>query len=223
MHRSWLVPLLSGLLAVVIVTGVVAVATHDSRPSAAPTRPTTTTGPAPSTTSTTAAPATTSTTVAAAPAPGSVEAFVPVAEKFVEQHRGLTFKQPVPVTVLDDAAFRKKLAADDTPDDPAEIQKSQKDLRALGLIPPGLDLAKTENELLGGDVSGFYDSKAKALFVRGVAATPYVREVIVHELTHAVQDQYFGLDRPGLTNRDDEAFDGFQALYEGDAERVRGE
>ena len=144
---------------------------------------------------------------------------MPVAEKFVEQHRGLTFKSPVKVTVLDDAAFRKQLLADNQ-DDPTEEQKSQKELRALGLIPPGLDLSKAENTLLGGAVSGYYDSKAKALFVRGVQPTPYVRRVIVHELTHALQDQYFNLDRPDLAKANDERYDGFQGLFEGDAVRV---
>jgi len=53
-----------------------------------------------------------------------------------------------------------------------------------------------------------------------VKPTPYVRRVIVHELTHALQDQYFNLDRPQLSKANDERFDGFQGLYEGDAVRV---
>src|SRR3954470_21929039 len=130
MNRPWLVPLLSGLLAVVLVTGLVGVVTHNDpgpRSSASPT-----TAPAPPS----AAPGTT-----AAPAAGSVEAFVPVAERFVEQHRGLKFKAPVTVTILDDAAFRKRLLdGEDT--DKQEIERTAKVMRALGLIAPNTDLGK---------------------------------------------------------------------------------
>src|SRR5438874_4895464 len=58
-----------------------------------------------------------------APKPGSVEAFLQVAEAFVEQHRGLKFKNPVQVTTLDDAAFRQRLLSDESTDK-SEIEKS---------------------------------------------------------------------------------------------------
>src|SRR5436309_12429585 len=150
-------------------------------------------------TATTVAPAapgsTPPSTKATAAAPGSVEAFVPVAEAFVEQHRGLKFKNPVQVTTLDDVAFRQRLLSDESTDK-SEIEKTTKILRALGLIPKNTDVAKAEDSLLGDAVAGFYDPKTKALVVRGVKLTPYVRQVMVHELTHALQDQWFGIDRP---------------------------
>ena len=171
---------------------------------------------------TTASPSTSVSPSTSAPKAGSLEAFVPVAEAFVEQHRGLKFKNPVQVTTLDDAAFRQRLLSDEAPDK-AEVEKTTKVLRALGLIPKNTDLAKTEDSLLGDAVSGFYDPKSKALFVRGVKLTPYVRQVMVHELTHALQDQWFGIDRPDLDKANDERADAFQALVEGDAVRVDGE
>src|SRR5438270_807934 len=51
----------------------------------------------------------------------------------------------------------------------------------------------------------------------GVAPTPYVKFVLVHELTHALDDQHFGLDRPTLGDDESAAFD---ALVEGSAVAV---
>src|SRR5438874_1036036 len=110
-----------------LVAGVARVATHDRAPVS---MTTTTTRPLASSTTT---------TTTAAP-PGSIQAFVPIAQRFVEQRRGLTFKRPVTVTVLDDAAFRQRIASDEKPDR-TETAKTQSVLRGLGLIPPGLDLA----------------------------------------------------------------------------------
>jgi hypothetical protein len=154
---------------------------------------------------------------AAAPAL-TIQQFIPIAEHFVEEHRGHTFKAPVPVTLLDDAAFRQRLLAHTG--DTNAITTTSKELKALHLIDQSVDLGSASNDLLGAGVSGFYDPKSKSLVVRGVSATPYVRQVLVHELTHALQDQYFGIDRPALAAADDERALAFQAVYEGDAVRL---
>jgi hypothetical protein len=155
----------------------------------------------------------------------TIQQFVPLAKRFVEQHRGLTFKADVPVTLLDDAAFRERLlgksSSSKTPSQALTI--ASKELKALHLIDKSVDLGAATDNLLGAGVSGFYDPKTKSLVVRGVSATPYVRQVIVHELTHAVQDQWFGIDRPALDKANDEQAGAFQAVYEGDAVRIEGE
>jgi hypothetical protein len=155
----------------------------------------------------------------------TIQQFVPIAKRFVEQHRGLAFKADVPVTLLDDAAFREKLLGKDsgnrTPTEQLTI--ASKELKALHLIDKSVDLGSATDALLGAGVSGFYDPKSKALVVRGVAATPYVRQVLVHELTHAVQDQWFGIGRPALDKANDEQATAFQAVYEGDAVRIEDE
>jgi hypothetical protein len=43
---------------------------------------------------------------------------------------------------------------------------------------------------------------------------------ISHELTHALQDQHFDIDRKDFDDRDDEAADGLQGIVEGDAVRI---
>jgi hypothetical protein len=76
-------------------------------------------------------------------------------------------------------------------------------------------------KLLGeGGVVGYYDQESKELRVRAGQVTPYVRTVIVHELTHALDDQRFDLNRPQYDSADDEIGFGFVALAEGNARHV---
>jgi hypothetical protein len=169
-----------------------------------------------------AASSTTSTTTAP-PSPAAqarLDALVTELEGFVERTRGLTFTSRVKVTLLDDAAFRRQLMGGEQTDKTA-VDKAAKVLRALGLIGQDVDLAKAETDLLGGSVAGYYDRKAKELFVRGADPTPYVREILVHELTHALQHQHFNIDRSDLAEGNDEKAQSFTAVIEGDAVRVQ--
>jgi hypothetical protein len=147
-------------------------------------------------------------------------AFLPVAESFVESHRGLKFKTPVKVTFLADAAFQQELGKTNGTDAAGYVTEA-KVLHALGLLDGRPDLAKAEQSLQDSGVIGFYDPKTKQLFVRGVDAKPSVRHVLVHELTHALQDQWFSIDRTFPT--DDETELAFRTLVEGDAVRVENE
>jgi len=169
--------------------------------------------------SATTAPAGTPTSAAADP--NSVQAWLPKIEQFVAADRGLAFKAPVKLLALSDAAFRAHLAAEpQTAKDQTDLNHAAEELKALGLIPASTDLSKAEQSLQGGTVVGLYDPTDKTLYVRGTSATPYVRQVMAHELTHALQDQWFGLIRPALDNASDESALGFEGLVEGDARRV---
>ncbi len=145
---------------------------------------------------------------------------MPVAESFVEKHRGLKFRAPVKVTFLADAEFQQELEkANGT--DTAGYATEAKVLHALGLLDGLPDLAKAEQALQDSSVIGFYDPKTKQLYVRGVDAKPSVRHVLVHELTHALQDQWFSIDRT-LSNEDESDL-AFRALVEGDAVRIENQ
>ena len=145
---------------------------------------------------------------------------MPVAEAFVEQHRGLKFKMPVKVIFLADAEFQAALAKGNGSDTTGYATEA-KVLHALGLLDGHPDLAMAERSLQDSSVIGFYDSKTKELYVRGVDAKPSVRHVLVHELTHALQDQWFSIDRT-LPN-DDESDLAFRSLVEGDAVRIESQ
>lgn len=209
------VPAAAVAIATILVAGLVGVAVHK-----APSKNPTTLQVLPSSTTSTVPGQTTSTTKADEPlVPPELAGLISELEAFVEKTRGLKFLHPVKVTLLDDKAFRKRIAEASKPDK-AEADKLARVLRALDLIKPGVDLVKAQQALLGGAVVGYYDSKAKALFVRGGKPTPAVRQVLVHELTHAVQDQHFQIDRPDLDKRDDESSQAFSGLLEGDAVRI---
>lgn len=146
-------------------------------------------------------------------------------EAFVAKARGLPFKQRVKVTLLDDAAFRARLDEDDDgdgddEDDKEELEKTTKVLRALDLIDDDVDLEAATKSLLGDAVLGFYDFEDDEMVIRGAQLTPGVRRTLAHELTHALQDQHFRLDRPELDDRDDEAETAWVGLVEGDARRI---
>jgi hypothetical protein len=163
----------------------------------------------------------TSAPAGAAADPTSIQAQLPIIESFVEADRGLKFKAPVKLVGLSDAAFRAYLAsAPLTAKQQSDLDHAAKELQALGLIPSSVDLAKAEQSLQGGTVVGLYDPNDKTLRVRGTSATPYVRQVMAHELTHALQDQWFGLSRPALDNATDESGLAFRGLIEGDARRI---
>lgn len=138
---------------------------------------------------------------------------------FVERERGLEFKGPVDVEVADDTTFEERLLAD-FDDDADEIERTAGQLRALGLMAPGVDLHAELRNLLSVGVLGFYDPVTAELVVRGTDLTPYTRQTIAHELTHALDDQWFDLDRPDLDEATDESGFGFSALVEGNARRV---
>lgn len=156
----------------------------------------------------------------ATPSPG-IAGFIPVAERFVERHRGLKFKAPVKVAYLDDTAFQARVTADNHAD-PEGTARDAKELAAARLVPLGTDLQKAEDALLGAGVIGFYDPKSKELVVRGTADTPATEHVLVHELTHALQDQWFGIGSLDVRDptREDDAY---RTLVEGDARRVENE
>jgi len=151
-------------------------------------------------------------------ASGSIDAFVPEAMRFVESHRGHKFKHTVKVQHLSDQAFSNRVIELQRRDR-ASFDRQAKVLRALGLIPPGVDPDKAMEELLGGGVLGFYDPTTKELQVRGNSATVCVKHVVVHELTHAMQDQWFSLNVQTSSGNDD-ADTAYVTLVEGDAVRI---
>ncbi|HET7486445.1 MAG TPA: DUF6782 family putative metallopeptidase [Acidimicrobiales bacterium] len=138
---------------------------------------------------------------------------------FVEHARGLTFKHPVYVDFLSDAAFRKYVTQHEAPTaaDKAAIDNQTATFRALGLIAGDVDLTKASDELLGDGVIGEYRPDTKRIAVRGSTLDDERRSTLVHELTHALQDQQFGLAPHATTSGEELAF---HAVAESDAEEV---
>lgn len=151
--------------------------------------------------------------------PEDLEAVVAELQAFVAAERELPFLRDVTVELADDDEFVERLLAD-FDEGVEDLEAAGHVLRALGLVPAGLDLVEAMRTALGAGVVGFYDTETDELVVRGTDLGPYVRTVIVHELTHALDDQHFELHRPELEDAPDESGFGFTVLLEGSASAV---
>ncbi|HVM28346.1 MAG TPA: hypothetical protein VM433_11855 [Mycobacteriales bacterium] len=146
-----------------------------------------------------------------------VAALLPGLVSFVEDTRGLPFREEVDVEVLGDDAFLDALYDPPDEEEPREDRDAEPTLKALGLLEPDADLEDEVTASLDAGVVGFYDPRTDRLVVRGRSVTAFTELVIVHELVHALQDQHFDIDRPELDEADDERSLAFTALVEGDA------
>jgi hypothetical protein len=97
-------------------------------------------------------------------------------------------------------------------------------LTMLGVIPPGTSLRDVAASLYSEGVAGYYDPRTKRLRTVSGAATGtrvLAETVLAHELTHALEDQRFGLlDDADRVDADDDRALAQLALVEGSATTV---
>jgi hypothetical protein len=139
---------------------------------------------------------------------------------FVEDTRHLRFDHPVKISYLSPPAYRKRILGDSggpTAQEKADIKRFTAQMRALGLVDKKTDLLKDVNQLESEGTDAFYDPETEDIVVFGTKIDVATRVTLVHEMTHALQDQHFNLSR---TFRSDGADSLYQALTEGDATRV---
>jgi hypothetical protein len=153
---------------------------------------------------------------------GAAEPETPLAtiEARVERLRGERFvKRPVPVRVTPAQARREGLADLDRGYPVTRRRADEALYAALGLLPEGTDLREVESSVFGEQVAGYYDPRSGRLRIvdHGGTTNRVLDEVtIAHELTHALEDQRFGID----TERAESSGDGslaYTALVEGTA------
>ena len=211
-----------GVVTLLIAAGVAALVARDDK--VIETAPTTSGGRVTSTTSagatSTRADGGSSTTTAAAT---QLDRFVDEAIKFIEKERGVTFTSRPTVVVLDDAAFVarfRQLVDEDAKENKDVYDDVTGIFQAIGLLNRDMSYIEAQKLLGEGGVLGYYDQESKELRVRSAQLTPFARTVVVHELTHALDDQRFDLDRPEYDGSDDEIGFGFSALAEGNARRI---
>jgi hypothetical protein len=150
--------------------------------------------------------------------------------------RGLRFTADVPARALGPQALGESLAHElDLTYKPGDLERIGAVYTRLGLLAPGIALRTVMTELYEGQVAAFYDPRTKSLAVATEATrTPgfwvgaltalsghdFVGELLVsHELTHALQDQHWGLpvDPEPLTASHSDRLLARRALLEGDA------
>lgn len=147
--------------------------------------------------------------------------------EFVEDERGLEFRHPVQIDFLPEEEFRDELRADGDLDEEEveEIEEFQDLLpmfRALGLLEGELDIFETVLDYQEEAVAAFYDPEEERVVVPTTEPTVADEVVLVHELTHALQDQHFDLEAlgPDPDEEDDAGGWGVSSLVEGDANRI---
>jgi hypothetical protein len=89
--------------------------------------------------------------------------------------------------------------------------------KLLGLIPDTMNLPAFFVRVLTEQIIGYYDPGTKVLYVVDGAPEEYVGITIVHELVHALQDQYINLDSLQHLAADDDRQAAVQAVIEGQA------
>jgi hypothetical protein len=111
-------------------------------------------------------------------------------------------------------AFKEQTTAD-------EVRASELAMKTIGLVPADLDLADLQLKLLTEQIAGLYDPQTTEFYLAQWIDPLLQRPVIVHELTHALQDQHFNLRRLAeWPDGDSDAQLAALSLVEGDATLV---
>jgi hypothetical protein len=80
-------------------------------------------------------------------------------------------------------------------EDAKRLRRSELVLKKFGLLPRDFDLGKFLVVLLKEQVAGYYDPKTKTVNLLDWLGTEQQKPVLAHELTHALQDQSFNLEK----------------------------
>ncbi len=151
----------------------------------------------------------------------------------VEEIRGLPFLSVPKVVILGETEFADRVAniyAEEL--DEEELAVDSRFRALLGMLPEGTDLYSLYLDFFSSQVVGFYDGDEGELVVPAApdGFTPLQRIFVVHELVHALTDQYFDLNEDytplidegngkGLGRRGDDTSAAL-AVLEGDAQRA---
>ena len=118
---------------------------------------------------------------------------------FVERERGLEFDHPVPIEFLSDAAWEQQVRMQPDELSAEDRRAGERDaevMRALGLAEGDLDLLEEQNQLATDFYVAYYDTEEERVYAHGDDhgnLDVQLRATLVHELTHALQDQHFDL------------------------------
>ncbi|MGB8782841.1 MAG: hypothetical protein ACLP0H_21535 [Terriglobales bacterium] len=115
---------------------------------------------------------------------------------FASQDTGLPIKRKVKrrLTKRDEVqSYLQKGMKEDK--DAKRLERSSAVLKKFGLIPRDFDLANFLVAMLREQVAGYYDVKTKTVNLLNWLDIEQQKPVLAHELTHALQDQSFGIDK----------------------------
>jgi hypothetical protein len=140
---------------------------------------------------------------ASSPAPAQVASpsnpeFLKAADEVLAQMSqllDLPIKEPLKKSLRSKQEIREYLVREEKEDrNDAERYADAKTLEAFGLIPKDFPLDSFMLDVLTDQVAGLYDPKAKEFYIADWIPADEQREVMSHELTHALEDQSFHID-----------------------------
>jgi hypothetical protein len=136
----------------------------------------------------------------------------------IEAAMGVKFKRPPKLEVRSRQQVREFLLQKlDEPEVQKAIAGQEATYKLLGLLPDTLKLSDFFVKVLTEQIIGYYDPKTKVLYVVDGAPEDYVGITIMHELVHALQDQYVNLDSLQHIMADDDREAAIQSVIEGQA------
>src|ERR1700678_1602896 len=113
----------------------------------------------------------------------------------MSQILALPIKEPLKKSLRSKQEIREYLIREEKEDrTDAERYNDEKTLEAFGLIPKDFPLDAFMLDVLTDQVAGLYDPKAKEFYIADWIPADEQREVMSHELTHALEDQSFDID-----------------------------
>lgn len=115
---------------------------------------------------------------------------------FVSQDTGLPIDHKVKrkLTKRDEVqTYLEKSMKEDK--DAKRLERSSAVLKKFGLIPRNFDLGSFLVAMLREQVAGYYDAKTKTVNLLNWLDAEQQKPVLAHELTHALQDQSFAIEK----------------------------
>ncbi len=114
---------------------------------------------------------------------------------FSSEASGLPIHTHVQGKLIDRKGVKDWIAAEMKKEDmAAKAQRSLLALKKLGLVPRDFDIAAFMLENSDSGLAGFYDPPTKVFYMLDWIPIRQQCPVMAHELTHALQDQYIGLE-----------------------------
>jgi hypothetical protein len=115
---------------------------------------------------------------------------------FASQETKLPIKEAVKRRLVDREEVQSYVETSMKEDkDTQRLARSEIVLKKFGLLPRNFELQSFLVALLKEQVAGYYDPKTKTVNLLNWVDADSQRPVLAHELTHALQDQSFGLEK----------------------------
>src|SRR5271165_164905 len=116
--------------------------------------------------------------------------------KFASEDTGLPIRHEVKRKLTTRAEVEKYLSEKfDEDEDAKRMQRGEIVLKKFGLLDRDFNLKPFMLILLKEQIAGYYDSKTKTVYMLDWIDPETQKPVLVHELTHALQDQHTDLEK----------------------------